>query len=421
MENELAPSIKRWLSRMAPGSIRNYKENLEKFLSWLKENGDEFSDMGPDELVSFMQDATGKEQFIFLDKVQEHVSSLKGLRFKTLQARYTAIRSFFIHNRAALPKDPTFTIRADVPPVKGTLTLENVRDIILISTPAYRFTFLSMLQAGMGLEEFVYWNLNGWDSLQKDLKERKSFITIDLPGRKKMKNVKPYSTFLLNEGDAKAALSEYLPYRQQAREKFDRTQKIRKIRAEERGEKYVERKFDPNVIVYNTWGCPLVKDVIYDYWFRKCVKLKILKQIGDSNPRNRYGKNPHEMRDLFRSQWEKTSAKESVGEYLMGHQIDPLEYNKAYRDIPWVLRELRKALPMLNIMSSTLPFGLVSKDEYESALYDTQEELRKSKEEIESLSKGQNSADSNISEMRTELNRMKEELAKMKKEPQNLD
>ncbi len=85
--------------------------------------------MNPDELVSYMENASRKEQYNLLDIVQNYILSLKGMRLKSLQYRYTVIRSFFIHNRAELPKDPNFRIRADVPPVKGTLTLENVRDI----------------------------------------------------------------------------------------------------------------------------------------------------------------------------------------------------------------------------------------------------------------------------------------------------
>jgi len=75
------------------------------------------------------------------------------------------------------------------------------------------------------------------------------------------------------------------------------------------------------------------------------------------------GKNPHEMRDLFRSMWEKSPAKGSVAEFCMGHVIDPLEYNKAFRDDEWVRDQYLNAEPWLNIISSGRPFGQVDKDE----------------------------------------------------------
>jgi len=66
---------------------------------------------------------------------------------------------------------------------------------------------------------------------------------------------------------------------------------------------------------------------------------------------------------VFRSQWEKSPVKGSVADFMMGHQVDPLLYNKAHRDGAWVRREYRKALPWLEIMSSGRPFGLVEEEE----------------------------------------------------------
>lgn len=389
MKNGLAPSVVKWLSRVAPGSKRSYRENFGFFMKWLEENGDEFDYKSPDELVSYMENASRKEQYKLLDLIQDYISSLKGLRLKTVESRYIAIRSFFKHNRSELPQDPDFKIRADIPPVKGTLTIEDVRDIVKASTPAYRAVFLSMFQGGMGLEEFEYWNLHGWYYLQKDLEENARFITVDLPGRKKKRHEKPYSTFI--GGDAKDALLDYLPHRKTAMERFDRIQKLKREATERRGEEYIERKFNPNAIIYNNWGSPIIKGTLYNYWFRKCVKLGIVKpnpkdpETGNGCPGNRYGKNPHEMRDLFRSQWEKSPAKESIGEYMMGHQIDPLEYNKAFRDTKWVKGEIRKALPMLQIMSSQEPFGLVDKEEYDRDYEQLNEKLRKTELRIAEL------------------------------------
>jgi len=76
---------------------------------------------------------------------------------------------------------------------------------------------------------------------------------------------------------------------------------------------------------------PVRKNAISLYWIRH------LRKIGVVGPKtrdksNKTGKSPHEVRDVFRSLWEKSSAKGSVAEFLMGHKVDPLEYNKAFRD-----------------------------------------------------------------------------------------
>jgi hypothetical protein len=79
----------------------------------------------------------------------------------------------------------------------------------------------------------------------------------------------------------------------------------------------------------------------------------------------------------------------------MGHMIDPLEYNKSFRDVGFYRKEYLKALPYLQIMSSPRPFGQVSEEEVESlraeverlrAGRDTQiEELRRGLEELRKM------------------------------------
>lgn len=49
---------------------------------------------------------------------------------------------------------------------------------------------------GMGCEEILYWSKTGYDSLVKQLYENEPLIKINLLGRKKMKGIKPFYTFL---------------------------------------------------------------------------------------------------------------------------------------------------------------------------------------------------------------------------------
>ena len=54
---------------------------------------------------------------------------------------------------------------------------------------------------------------------------------------------------------------------------------------------------------------------------------------------------------MFRTRWEKSPAKAVSAEYLMGHAVDPLEYNKAFRDPSYVVSEYMRAERWLNIIS----------------------------------------------------------------------
>ena len=82
------------------------------------------------------------------------------------------------------------------------------------------------------------------------------------------------------------------------------------------------------------------------------------------------------MRDTFRSLWEKSPASGTVSEYLMGHTIDPLGYNKSYTDESFYRNEYIKASKFLNLLSRSDPYGLVEGSEVDKLQRDN-DELRR--------------------------------------------
>jgi integrase len=185
-----------------------------------------------------------------------------------------------------------------------------------------------MFQGGMGLDELVWWSDNSWEELDVQLRQHARVIRISLIGRKSRKNDYNYYTFIGE--DAIQALRNYIPKRPVGAEAI--------------------------FIIQN--GQAVTKTAIKYYWFRHLKKLGIIKPRKEG-PGTRYGKNLHELRDVFRTQWEKSPAAANIAEYIMGHQVDPLEYNKAFRDTKWASKEYLKALPLLQVMSSGKPFGKV--------------------------------------------------------------
>lgn len=344
-------SVENWLSRLSPKTARGNRYSFKAFMRWLRENGGEFATLSPEQLIEYQANADNSLRYVILDLVQQYVLSLGG-RVNSKVRAYSTIRSFFMHNRAELPRDPSFRIRSDVEPVRGTLTIEELRDMILSSRPAYQAVLLSMFQGGMGAAEFEYWNLNGWSALREALRGDPDVIRVDLPGRKAKRNVRSIYTFI--GGDAIEAIRDYLPHR-----------------------------IKGHSIFYNQIGKPILKDALKHYWLRHLSKIGLIRPKRDGYSGNRYGKNLHEIRDVFRSLWEKSPAKASVAEFCMGHVVDPLEYNKAFRDERWTRREYLKALPMLQIMSSGRPFGQVNLDEVE-VLRSENESLQARIERLES-------------------------------------
>ena len=327
-------TVENWLSRLANKTAKDHGYTFKAWMRWMKENGGDLAELTPDELVAFQEEVVNNARFRILDLIQRYVSSLSG-RVSTKTRAYSALRSFFMHNRVELPKDTSFRIRSDTPPVEGTLTIEELKNVVLGAKPVYQAVLLSMFQGGMGVAEFEYWNLNGWPALREALRRDAVVVKCEMPGRKTALNIRPFHTYI--GGDAIRAIRDWLRHRPEGAE----------------------------AIFTNQYRDPITTNAVKLYWKRHLIKLGLIVPKGDGNFGNRYGKNLHEIRDLFRSQWEKSPAKASVAEFMMGHRVDPLLYNKAHRDKAWTRREYRKALPMLEIMSSGRPFGVVDVEEIE--------------------------------------------------------
>lgn len=371
----------RWLGRVSGSTARTYENRFDSFISRLKENEGKFSEMTPDELVSYQINSDNGSRYDLLDLVQEWVAGLD-LRYSSKQTSYRVILSFFRHNRAELPSDPTFRLRSDTPPVNVTLSVEDVRDAILSSNKTYQTIFTCMFQGGMDLSSFDYWNKQGWASLRDQLRQDPDVIRIDLPGRKRRRNREGFYTFIGR--DAVVTLANYLPHRIDE-EKFAGLEEKRKEWCKRHNKEWEPKEYTPGCIFYNQFGNPIHKGRVHDYWLNRMKRLGKVKPVHNGGPSTRYGKNIHELRDLFRSQWEKSPAKGVVAEFCMGHAIDPLGYNKAVNDMDWTKGEYLQAMPMLQIMSSGRPFGQVDETEVDRLKAEV-ERLRETKDDrIEGL------------------------------------
>ena len=336
-------TVQKWGQRVKlQGS---HLSTLDVFIKWYSLN---HTKVTPDDLITIQTSLSESDKYSLLDKVQTWVSSHRG-RQGTKRVRYSQMRSFFAHNRAALPDDPGYTPRSEVPAVVGELSAEEIKQVLLSSNKLYRAIFLSMFQGALDLEMFSYWNRTGWVELRDQLTQNMDPVKISLPGRKLNRNIKPYYTFITT--DAIKALRDYLP-KQLPR----------------------EREF----IFINQAGPGVSKIAIRNYFRRHLKQLGIVQgyATGDKHIQVRYGKNPHEMRDTFRSLWEKSPASGTVSEYLMGHTIDPLGYNKSYTDEAFYRNEYIKASKFLNLLSRSDPYGLVEGSEVDKLQRDN-DELRR--------------------------------------------
>ena len=136
-------TVIRWGNRVK--LARPYLWSLNSFIEWAKANDTRFSDATPDSLVEFQRSLDNGNKFELLDVVQNFINSLKG-RASTKLTTYHQIRSFFAHNRTELPRDQGFIVNGDKLPVKGTLTSEDTRAILMSSNKMHKALYLSMFQ-----------------------------------------------------------------------------------------------------------------------------------------------------------------------------------------------------------------------------------------------------------------------------------
>lgn len=333
-------AVGNWLGRLSENSRDKEELVLNLFLRWASLNGGEFSTYTPDEFVEFQKNAiTSGDRYKVLDLLQKYTSNLSGLRFKTKQKYYGTVRSFFEHNRAALPQDRSFRIRGDVEAVRGTLTIDEFRRALLGSKPRYRAILLSMFQGGLDSSSFMYWNVNGKASLMEQLKGDPEAVKIHLPGRKKSRNEEGFYTFIGK--DSIDAIRQYHIFR-------EKEENRKREKAKKKGETYSP---DPNAIFVDQFGGPIQYNGLRMYWSRLLRRLGLIEPKG-SYSGNRYGKNLHELRDLFRSRWRLTGIDVELAEYFLGHGLDRYGYDKSPQHDPeWFKDKYVEASSWLNILT----------------------------------------------------------------------
>lgn len=111
-----------WLSRMDSVTRKTHRSHLSRWLHWLQSQPG-WSGTSPREvLVRQLQE---EDPYELLDLLQTYVGQLN-LRKSSKKKAYCVVKSFFSHNRCALPSDPAFRLRGDKPPVQAKLTVKDV-------------------------------------------------------------------------------------------------------------------------------------------------------------------------------------------------------------------------------------------------------------------------------------------------------
>jgi hypothetical protein len=316
-----------WLGRLDDDTEPAHRSHFERWMKWLHTQPG-WADVTPRELLIRQLDAD--DSYVIVDLLQSYVGSLV-LRKSSKQKAHSVIRSFFAHNRCALPADPSFRIRGDRPPVDAKLTVEDVVGACHAATIRYQSIILVKWQSFLDNARLVHINRHCADEIVKQIQTGTHPVRIDLAGRKENENdiEGRFSTFIGK--DAVDALTRYFE--------------------EERGWPHPG---EPLWIQTNRK--PLQKATMESTWLHMMRHMgKIPKRKGPIG--SRYGYNLHEMRDVATTYLHVQAKAEGLDmdcvKFWCGQvgQIDPLKYDKFYKEKEYTRAQYLIAEKHLNIIT----------------------------------------------------------------------
>jgi hypothetical protein len=161
----------------------------------------------PSELLTFQEEANGRQRFILPDLMIDYIQE-KGGTYSSMTTQHSHLRTFFTHNRVELPPIGNWQPNPTKEPAKGNLNFEQVRQIILHADPRDQAIFVTMLQGLMDLERFTKFNRKYAGALVKHIREKglDAPFRIDFLGGRK-RNPRPFYTYIYH--DALAAWQFY--------------------------------------------------------------------------------------------------------------------------------------------------------------------------------------------------------------------
>jgi len=381
------PFIAEWLGSVSVETKGHYTSKIEAFLEWV-EAGNSKLELGgyegslPRRLLLLQKDLNrdGEGRKKILRAAYAYVKERgaeRGWRSSYRANNLSAIRSFFVYHldETGFPKESkrrmAHVLKSDVKKVRKNLSLVELREVAIRSSPMYRTVLKCMFGSGMGEDEVVKFSNQGMAALQEAMEDPVADGVIEVYLGARKHNIDG-DFYVYIGGGAYRELRSWLKVRKGLEERFNDPDLVERRLRDRRAAKVDE--FPDSVFVTNIFS-PLSTNGLYNYFHRKMEQLGFIHiprennnsrgRVKNGSSGNRYNKNPHQIRSLFRTQWSKSRVNPDVGEYFMGHVVDSLDYNKVADDREYRIAEYRKAVHYLDLENERT-FGKVDEAEVES-------------------------------------------------------
>ncbi len=370
------PLVAEWLDSVEASTRRNYRTMMQAFLEWVDAGEsvlelDGYEGSVPRRLLLLQRDLNrdGEGRKAILRAAYSYVKKRGAERmWRTSYRRnnLSTIRSFFVYHldETGFPKESirrmAHVLKSTVKKVKKSLSLVELRQVAIKSTPMYRTVLKCMLVSGMGGDEVVKFSNQGIEALREAMENPVADGVIEVYLGARKSNVDgDFYTYI--GGGAYRELRSWLKVRKGLEERFMEPELVDRRLRDRRTVKVKE--FPDSVFVTHIFS-PLSHKGLYNYFHRKMEQLGFIQRDKNGTPGSRYNKNPHQIRSLFRTQWSKSRVNPDVGEYFMGHVVDSLDYNRVHDDREYRIAEYRKAVPYLDL-DHERAFGKVDEGEVE--------------------------------------------------------
>jgi integrase len=258
----------------------------------------------------------------------------KKLKKNSRRLTVAAVRNFF-YDKVDLT-DRKFTLASSDEAEKELdekeeltpLTRDEVRTLIERCNPLYKAVFLTQLSGAMGVSELLYFNRKAYKYFDK-IRARQVPLKVSLIRRKMInRGGEPYWGLLWD--DAVDALSNYL-----------------REREKNLGRPLAEK--EPLFINQNKKA--LTEDDIQWQMRRLRDRTGLERNVPG---KKLYRFHSHELRDTFKTWCENKKIRNSISEFLLGHEVDANSYNKFSRTAEGeqnIRDEMELVRPELNILT----------------------------------------------------------------------
>jgi len=318
-------------------------------LEWLRKQSG-YENLTPTLLLR-MQRANNRKQpsdedptpELVLAKLLKNWVNDQPLRLRTKNSRWAIVKSFFKYNDCVFPDPKSINLRSDKAPSQSRLTIDIVRQAVTAAKLRDKSWLLVKWMSFQDQARLNYINRNLGSHIIEEMRAGKTMIRLDLLGRKRDKNKRPYFTFIGK--DAVDGLREY----------FDK----------ERPGGW-PKPGDP--IWLNNEGAPFAYCMYHEIWIGLLRRLGYIQNRrrgkGKAEAGTRYGYGQHEFRDVGISYLHTNAKREGLDldfvHFMMGHtkNLDPNRYDRFFEDANYGREQYGIAERYLNIVSRTASIEL---------------------------------------------------------------